>query len=141
MLMHLIHWASMQRVGKRSPRVIWSSADALALKWLELNLSPLLPVHRACEPLKGHGGGPKSVQRLRALTAGPQAPYHWVCRTDIQGYYANIDKRRLLEQCEKYITDPALWSLLEQYVYYCVDLGGIIHTPKKGSPEGVHLAL
>lgn len=130
----------MQRVGKRTPRVIWSSADALALKWLELNIAPLLPVHRTCEHFKGHGGGPQSVQRLRALTAGPQAPYHWVCRTDIKGYYANIDKHHLLQQCREYITDPALWSLLEQYVHYSVDVGGDLHTPKKGIPRGCALS-
>lgn len=130
----------MQRVGKRTPRVMWSSADALALKWLELHIAPRLPVHATCEHLNGHGGGPQSVQRLRTLTAGPQAPYRWVCRTDIQGYYANIDKTRLLNQCRPYITDPAMWSLLEQYVHYCVDLGGQIHTPKKGIPRGCALS-
>lgn len=48
----------MQRVGQHTPRILWSSEDALALKWLELNITPHLPVHTLCEHVKGHGGGP-----------------------------------------------------------------------------------
>ncbi|SUC32114.1 Retron-type reverse transcriptase [Providencia rettgeri] len=130
----------MQRVGKRHPRILWSSKDALALKWLELKIPPFLPVHPACEHVKGHGGGPQSVQRLKTLTQGPHAPYTWVCRTDIKGYYANIDKSRLLNQLQRHITDPALMALLTQYVHYTVDLGGVFHPPKKGIPRGCALS-
>ncbi|WP_243750194.1 reverse transcriptase/maturase family protein [Providencia rettgeri] len=119
---------------------MWSSLDALALKWLELTIAPDLPVHPRCEHVKGHGGGPQSIQRLQTLTRGPNAPYAWVCRTDIKGYYAHIDKSRLLAQLQRHITDPTLMALLTQYVHYTVDLGGVFHTPKKGIPRGCALS-
>lgn len=59
---------------------------------------------------------------------------------DIKGYYANIDKPRLLNQLQKHITDPALLALLIQYVYYSIDLGGVFHTPTKGIPRGCALS-
>ena len=83
---------------------------------------------------------PASVQRMARRVTDRHRPLPWVCRTDIKGYYANIDKTRLLSQLRAIITDPALWSLLVQYVHYCVDLGGNIHTPTKGIPRGCALS-
>lgn len=81
---------------------------------------------------------------IRSTSENPDTrspcPVLLVCRTDIQGYYANIDKSRLLSQLQRHITDPALMALLTQYVHYTVDLGGVFHTSKKGIPRGCALS-
>lgn len=121
----------MQRVATRQgDRVIWSSRDALVLRWLTEQLTPLLPVHPHCEHVRGHGGGPASCVRLHHhLRRGDS---RFVCRTDIKGYYANIDKKRLLDAAARYVACPCLMELLRQFVYYSVEWGGNFHTPRRG---------
>ena len=121
----------LQVVGRGSDRkAMWSARDALVLKWVALQVAPLLPLHARCEHVRGHGGGPASVARLSAALTGQG--YTRVLRTDVKGYYANMDKAILLSQVRKSVTQPGLLALITQYVHYTVEDGGTFHTPEKG---------
>lgn len=130
----------MQCITKRdgATMAIWTSLDALVLKWLTHELTPLLPVHRHCEHIKGHQGGKTSITRVHRQVQHPQ--YQFVIRTDIKGYYANINKMTLLEQVRHYVDDPFLLELVRQFLYYSVEEGGTFHTPKKGIPRSSSLS-
>ncbi len=136
-------------------KAVWSAQDALVLKWVALSIEGQLPLHPACEHVKGHGGGRQSVNRLHALLTGtapehtPEhttdtpkktADYAWVCRTDIRGYYRNISKETLLNQVRQHVQDPVLTELIRQYIHYTVEDGGAFHTPEKGISRGCALS-
>lgn len=108
----------------------WSAADALALKWVELSIRAVLPQHKQCEHVKGHGGGVQSAHRIANIAK--QRHYHYVCRTDILGYYRNINKTILLKPLQRYIHRPAFMQLLTQYINYTVEDGGEFYTPAGG---------
>ena len=137
-------------------KAVRSAQDALVLKWVALSIEGQLPLHPACEHVKGHGGGRQSVNRLHALLTGT-APEHapeqtteqtskktadhaWVCRTDIRGYYRNINKETLLNHVRQHVQDPVLRDLISQYLHYTVEDGGAFHTPEKGISRGCALS-
>uniref|UniRef100_UPI001C10CEDF reverse transcriptase domain-containing protein n=1 Tax=Vibrio vulnificus TaxID=672 RepID=UPI001C10CEDF len=88
--------------------------------------------------VSGNGGGKVSVQHLDKLIQ--QKSHSYICRTDIKGYYANINKIRLLEQLRQYVSDHIILDLLYQFLYYSVESGGLFHTPKKGIPRSSALS-
>ncbi len=61
----------------------------------------MLPCHSRCIHIKGHGGAKQSAaevhQQIRKQNTAIR-PLLFVCRTDISGYYGNIDKMILYEQ-------------------------------------------
>ncbi len=117
---------------------IWSAADALVLKCLALALEKILPVSNLCEHVRGHGGGKASVLNThRHLTVGR---YPFVCRTDIRGYYGQIDKDTLYRQLCGHVRDKRVRRLLWQFLHYSVEDGGTFHTPAKGIPRGSALS-
>ncbi|HFT1740465.1 TPA: reverse transcriptase domain-containing protein [Vibrio vulnificus] len=117
---------------------IWPSEEALVLLVLTQYLTSLLPVHEHCEHVKGHKGGKSSVQRLHhKLFSGG---YSFVCRTDIRGYYAHINRTLLWQQLRKYVTDAVALDLLSQFLHYSVEWGGLFHTPQKGIPRSSSLS-
>jgi RNA-directed DNA polymerase len=63
-----------------------------------------------------------------------------VCRTDIKGYYAAINKLQLLGQLAQYIAEPFVLNLLSQYLFYCIEDGGNFYTPAKGICRGCSLS-
>lgn len=124
-------------------RAVWGAQDALVLKWVALSLQPLLPLHPACEHVKGHGGGKPSVTTLSALLMQKKTDgraYPWVCRTDIRGYDRNISKQTLSAQVRRHVTCPVLRDLVDQYLHYTVEDGGTFHTPDKGISRGCPLS-
>ena len=119
-------------------RVLWSSPDALILKCLTLILTDMLPVHPRCEHIAGHQGGKQSVQRLHHVLRQPSSGY--VCRTDIQGYYARIHKLTLYSQVHSHVHSPVLLQLVWQFLHYSVEDGGTFHTPERGIPRSAPLS-
>nr|WP_272662723.1 reverse transcriptase domain-containing protein [Providencia sp. PROV111] len=103
-----------------------------------LVLETRLPVHPACEHIKGHGGGQQSVHRLDRMLQNGGTPF--VCRTDIQGYYQHINKSRLLRQLEPYLNQAGLFNVVTQFVHYSVEDGGVFHTPTSGISRGSALS-
>lgn len=145
----------LQLYGQGDERkAVWGAQDALVLKWVALCIEGQLPLHPSCEHVRGHGGGKQSIEKLHTLLTGnadaPEttgdtaskktAGYCWVCRTDIRGYYRNINKQTLLNQVQKYVQDPVLDELIRQYVYYTVEGGGTFHTPESGISRGCPLS-
>lgn len=122
--------------GEQIP--IWSASDALVLKLLTLTLQEVLPLHRSCTHLKGHGGHKYAVRQAHNWLHG--GAYSFVCKSDIRGYYANIDKSHLLHLISKYIRCPIILGLLSQFLHYSVESGGNFHTPQKGIPRGCPLS-
>lgn len=117
---------------------LWSSSDALVQKLLALTLSKYLPIHSLCTHVKGHGGHKFTVQKTHDYIAGGHYPY--VCKTDIKGYYAHINKHRLLDQLYQVISDKTILNLLGQFLFYSVEKGGNYHTPLNGISRGSALS-
>lgn len=111
-------------------RVLWSSLDALVLRCLTTLLTPLLPTHHHCEHVAGNGGGKQSITRVHQSIR--HDTYRFVCRTDIRGYYARIDKSILFQQVQRHVHHPILLDLVRQFLHYSVEDGGTFHTPQKG---------
>lgn len=118
--------------------VLWSAPDALVLKMLTHTLQARLPVHRACSHVKWHGGHQGAVRQAERWIAG--GAYRFVCKTDIRGYYANIDKMQLLHLVSRHVGCPIVMDLLAQFLGYTVEKGGNFHTPRKGIPRSSSLS-
>ena len=134
------HWrlAPMSIQGRgQDAQVMWSAWDALVLKWVALCIQPQLPVHEACEHVKGRGVRMSVSGVAKALDDGQ---YRFVHRTDIRGYYEHILKHQVINQVNQFVADPVHRALIEQYVHYRVEQGGNIHTPTKGIPRGCALS-
>lgn len=116
---------------------VWSSRDALVLKWVSLVIRDRLPVHENCVHVAGHGGGRDSLRNITERLANGA---RYVYRTDIRGYYRHIRKTQLYHLVCRYITDPILRDLIYQYLYYSVEDGGEIHTPELGISRGCALS-
>jgi len=117
---------------------LWSAADAYVLKLLTLTLQGILPVHRSCTHVKGHGGHKATVQQTHNWVAG--GAYSFICKTDIRGYYANIDKTQLFTLLERHVHCPIILNLLYQFLHYSVEQGGNFHEPRLGIPRGCALS-
>lgn len=124
--------------GNGEEIALWSAADALVLKLLTLTLQEHLPLHRSCTHLRGHGGHKYAVHQTHNWIAGGAYPF--VCKTDIRGYYASIDKLQLLELLARQINCPITMELLSQFLYYSVEKGGNFHTPRRGIPRSCPLS-
>ncbi|ATM75317.1 transposase [Serratia fonticola] len=129
----------MQRIDTQHTAVVmWSSSDALVLKWLTLCIMPYLPRHPACRHLKNHGGVSGSLTRVRSAVLSNE--YRYVFRTDIRGYYAHFSKSRLLAWLFTRIEHPVYRDLLTQYVHYSVEWGGEFFTPTSGIARACSLS-
>lgn len=133
-------FSPLQIIEKRdgSKIAMWSARDALVLKMLALVLQPILPCHATCMHIKGNGGSKRAVQITHDRIKSKQYPF--VIRTDIKGYYANIDKHQLLEQLAKVVSCPIILNLLRQYLLYSVEQGGNFYTSYKGISRGCALS-
>ncbi|WP_198432157.1 reverse transcriptase domain-containing protein [Marinomonas sp. BSi20584] len=133
-------FSALQLINKAdgSQVAVWSSRDALVLKMLTLTLQDILPCHKLCTHFKGHGGAKQSVQTTHDRINSGQ--YGYVIRTDIKGYYANIQKRPLIDQLAQHIHCPIILNLMSQYLHYSVENGGNFHTPTKGISRGCPLS-
>ncbi|MDU3300095.1 MAG: reverse transcriptase domain-containing protein [Enterobacter ludwigii] len=122
----------------RKRQVMWEAQDAVVLKWVALQLKVVLPVHPLCEHHQGHGGGRLSVQRMHHSLRTRQWGY--VCRTDIRGFYGHIRRVPLMQALRRYVKDPLLLNLVNQYLHYSVEDGGEFYTPAKGICRGCALS-
>ncbi|WP_432464642.1 reverse transcriptase domain-containing protein [Agarivorans sp. QJM3NY_33] len=120
------------------PLALWSAADAFVLKLLTLHLQSILPVHPSCTHVKGHGGHKFALRQTHRWSRG--GAYTFVGKTDIRGYYANINKNQLYQLLTRYISSPIVRQLLAQFLDYCVEQGGNFHTPSSGIPRGCALS-
>lgn len=125
------------RLRPEAAQAQWSACDALVLKWVSLIVGPRLPMQASCTHVAGHHAGRDA---LRQITQHLRAGMVHVWRTDIRGYYRHINKQQLYRHICRYITPPALRSLILQYIYYSVEDGGEFYTPTSGICRGCSLS-
>jgi len=126
-------------VGRGSEsQPLWTSRDAVVLKFLALELQAVLPAHSLCSHVKGHGGVYGSVFRVGEVLR--RGSMKFVFRTDIRGYYENIRKTSVMDLGRRYIDSPAYLRLYSQYVHYSVESKGLIYTPRQGICRGCSLS-
>ncbi|HHQ6589778.1 reverse transcriptase domain-containing protein [Serratia fonticola] len=118
--------------------VQWSAHDALVLKWVAMRVDGKLPRNARCHHLKGHGGVSGSTQCVSS--AWQSGEWRFVYRTDIRGYYRHILKHQVDSQLRWHVHDPVCRDLCRQWLYYSVEDGGDIHTPKTGICRGSALS-
>lgn len=89
---------------------LWAAQDALVLKAITLVLTPfLMPMlSRHCYHLKGKGAKACIRHLYRALSH-----YRYVCRSDVNSYYATIDQKILFHQLRQSINDETVLVLLK----------------------------
>jgi len=118
-------------------QAMWSAHDALVLKWVSLQIQHQLPQHEACMHLRGKGVR-MSLSEVSEIRRDNRLRF--VHRTDVRGYYQHIQKHQVMNQVNRYVTDPVCRDLIQQYVYYSVEDGGDIRTPRAGIPRGCALS-
>lgn len=111
---------------------LWTSRDALVLKWVSLHVHNEFPQPERCMHLKGKRIRKSIHEVARALNGN----YSFVHRTDIRGYYENINKAHVASQVEMFVTKPLFRTLINQYIYSSVEKGGVIHKQPNGIPQG-----
>jgi len=115
---------------------LWSAQDALVLKMLAMGIAPRLECSERCTHLKGHGGLKWTVANIQS-----QLPlYRFVMRTDVQGFYENMDQYRLLEQLAERIRDRVLLNYLWQAMRRIVHHGGLYREIQRGVARGCPLS-
>ena len=103
---------------------------------LTLWLPQQIPLSSHCTHLKGNGG-------VKATVADVQKHlphYQFVMRTDVKGFYANIDHFILLEQLSVYIKDKYVLNLLWQFMHRTVHYGRLYQDITLGISRGCALS-
>jgi len=121
-------------------REVWSAKDALVLKAMSLVLGEHLAPHLSdrCFHLAGNGGVKAAVRSVFAQL--DDSPEVFVMKSDVKGYYANIDHYILFEQLESYIDDRFVLRLLWQYLKRTVTFGGLYREVNRGISLGCPLS-
>ncbi len=73
-------------------------------------------------------------------TAEQLAHHAFVMRTDVMGYYDDIDQHRMLAQLAVHITDRSILNLLWQVMRRTVTWGGVYRECQRGIPRGCPLS-
>ncbi|WP_050567161.1 reverse transcriptase domain-containing protein [Vibrio owensii] len=125
--------------GQGRSCVIWSAQDAWALRALTqvLESQRSLLISEAVSHIRREPGTLTNEMRLINSVARQS---QFVCRTDIRGFYANIPKITLLDWCWQQRFPSPIFRLLQQYIYYQVEDGGIINTSPSGIPRATGLS-
>jgi RNA-directed DNA polymerase len=104
--------------GQEQVLECWSSLDALVLKAMAIVLCSHLKPHLSerCFHLAGTGGMKAAVREVKDNLGQHQ----FVFRTDVKGYYANVNHHILMEIVGRYVKDEyvlaLLWGYLRRYV-------------------------
>ncbi len=118
----------------------WRARDALVLKALAGLLQELLPLSPRCTHLKGHGGLKGALRQV--LGALPRS--HFVCRTDVDSYYASMDQERLQDQLAQALKGhpdrSAILSLTWQAMQRSSERGGLFRNHHQGIARGCPLS-
>ena len=111
---------------------LWNAEDALVQKAIAIVLGPQWPLSPRCTHMKGHGGVKGALRWLRAKL--PR--FSFVFRSDVKGYYANINHTVLLQQLDQHVPDKAVLRLLTQVIQRTVEWGGTFSTIRTGIGRG-----
>ncbi len=122
---------------------LWTAKDALVLKIMALHLEKKIKPTLSGQiyHLKAEAGQEKRGSKKAVKKVFEQLPNHtFVCRTDVKGYYANIQHDLLLQQLRPYVVCPYLMNLLKKFLAHAINDKGYILTCKQGIPLGSPLS-
>jgi len=102
--------------------LLWSAQDALVLKAIAQVLTRFLSpkLSTRCFHLAGHGGAKGCVR----ATQGCVDTYRYVCRSDVNSYYASINHACLKQQLHALIPCQVTLSLLSRMLDRLDDVNG-----------------
>ena len=113
---------------------VWCAQDALVLKAMSLvlteALTPQLSEH--CYHLKGKGGTKGCVMQVKEHVDN----YRFVCRSDVNSYYATVNHRILLKQLKVLIPDNSVMLLIERMLARLDDVNGVLFSVDVGINKG-----
>lgn len=118
------------------PLHLWGARDARVLKALTLALGPRPALSPRCVHVKGHGGLKAAVRRVQQQLGA----HEFVLRTDVKGFYENIDQPTLLAHLAAQVRDPGLLGLLRQAIERSVERGGLWRDIRTGISRGCPLS-
>ena len=95
-------------------------------------LADNLSVSKCCTHVKGHGGA-KGALRAVQKSLGRHT---FVMRTDMKGYYDNIDQYRMIERLGRYVKERPVLNLLWQVMRRTVTYGGLYSDCERGISRG-----
>ena len=113
---------------------VWCAQDALVLKALTLVLTPHMAPNLSddCYHLAGKGGAKGCVRNIKKTVQD----YQYVCRSDVDSYYASIDHKILLDLLAQRISDTRVIALLSQMLTRLDNVNGNLYTVDKGIGKG-----
>lgn len=113
---------------------VWHAQDALVLKALSLVLTKHLTskLSKHCYHLPGHGGTKACVMKIKKQVND----YRFVCRSDVNSYYATINHRILMKQLSELIPDAKVLALIESMLTGLNDVHGNLFTMTLGINKG-----
>jgi RNA-directed DNA polymerase len=115
---------------------VWSARDAVVLKAMAMVLGDSLSVSPRCTHVKGHGGAKAAVREVWKHL--PENGF--VMRTDVKGFYDNIDQYRMLDALAEHVKDRAVLNLLWQVMRRKVTWGGLFQARTRGISRGCPLS-
>ena len=129
------------KLGEPETLEIWEPQDQLVLKAISLvvtkHFSDVFPA--SCHHLEGRGGIKKAVRQTRDFVQ--KHPDSWVMKTDVKGYYANIDHFVLYKQLNALMpNEPTLMRFMWQHLQRTVEDGGNYYNRERGISLGCSLS-
>ena len=112
----------------------WCAQDALVLKAMAIVLSEALanqlPQH--CVHLAGRGGAKGCVSLVQKRVQD----YAFVCRSDVNSYYATVDHNVLRRELRELIEDRRVCALIDLMLGRVDDINGELRSVEKGISKG-----
>ena len=88
-------FSPLQKIIKKNGQIIylWGSQDALVMKLMATDLQSLPSLSPPCTHVKGHGGLKQTVVDIQCHLDD----HHYVCKTDVKGFYESPNQYLLME--------------------------------------------
>lgn len=97
----------------QAPIVVERMGANAIMERVEIRLAPLL-IDTTAASIKGRGPHGLFHEIQKAMTENPKLKYYY--QADYKGYYDSIRHDLMIEQIERYITDPILLPILRNFV-------------------------
>ena len=113
---------------------VWSAEDALVIKAMALVLTEYLcpRLSKNCYHLAGNGGAKGCVRAVKQEVD----QYRFVCRSDVNSYYATVDHSILQRQLRALIPREITLTLLKRMLDRLDDVNGELHKVITGISKG-----
>ena len=113
---------------------VWNAQDALVLKAMSIVLTERLSPQLSddCYHLVGRGGTKACVMKIKEQVDD----YGYVCRSDVNSYYATINHRILLKQLGELIPDGDVLLLIERMLARLDNVNGDLLSVDIGLNKG-----